>query len=128
MTRELRLLSRTRERPFTRFQLDYEVTIAALAFDLLSYRFVVFLTEFYCLFDHWPHNEFVCLVFKFIMNFMRFFLWSYFERAGVDTPNRQIPQVTLQLVRMTSKLVDIYKRQDSGKLMTRFYPSSETKR
>ena len=46
----------------------------------------------------------------------------------IDTPKRQISQVALQLIWMISKLVDIYRRQDMDKLMTTFYPSSETKR
>ena len=49
------------------------------------------------------------------------------EKYIVDTLKRQIPQVALQLVWMISKLVDVYKRQDTDKLTTRFCPSLEIK-
>lgn len=73
MTRELRLLPRTRERPFTRFQPEYEATIVALAFDPLTYRFIVFLAGYYRPFGHRPHDDLVCLMFDSATN-----SWSKF--------------------------------------------------
>ena len=89
MTRELRLLPRTRERPFTRFQPEYEATIAALAFDPLSYRFVVFLAGFYRPFGRWPHDEFVCLVFDSATNSWNKFV-SYIHEEFTHMNRNQV--------------------------------------
>lgn len=73
MTRQFRLLPRTRERPFTRFQPEYEASIVALTFDPVRRSFILFLAGFYRPFGHRPHDELVCLVFDSLSN-----TWSKF--------------------------------------------------
>ncbi|WOL03249.1 hypothetical protein Cni_G11969 [Canna indica] len=63
VTREFRVLPRTRERPLTRCQPEYEATLVGLAFDPVSWKLNVVLAGFYRLFGHRPRDEFVCQVF-----------------------------------------------------------------
>ncbi|XP_019708708.1 F-box protein At5g49610 [Elaeis guineensis] len=63
MTREVRVLPRTRERPFTRCQPEYEATLVGLAFDPFSWRFHVVLAGFHRHFGYRPQDQLVCQVF-----------------------------------------------------------------
>ncbi|KAG6536116.1 F-box protein At5g49610-like [Zingiber officinale] len=63
VTREFRVLPRTRDRPLTRCQPEYEATLVGLAFDPFSWNFNVVLAGFYRLFGHRPRDDFVCQVF-----------------------------------------------------------------
>lgn len=63
MTREFRPLPRTRERPFTRCQPEYEATLVGLAFDPFSWRFHVVLAGLHRHFGHRARDQFFCQVF-----------------------------------------------------------------
>ncbi|KAJ4957311.1 hypothetical protein NE237_014094 [Protea cynaroides] len=63
MTREYKMLPRTRERPVTRFHPDDEATLVGLAFNLSNLKFNVVLAGFYRPFGHRPLDSFICLVF-----------------------------------------------------------------
>ncbi|XP_043723251.1 F-box protein At5g49610 isoform X2 [Telopea speciosissima] len=63
MTREFKLLPRTRERPMTRFHPDDEATLVGLAFNLSTLKFNVVLAGFYRPFGRRPLDSFICLVF-----------------------------------------------------------------
>ncbi|KAF6156602.1 hypothetical protein GIB67_014581 [Kingdonia uniflora] len=63
MTREYKLLPRTRERPMTRFHPDDEATLVGLGFNLSTQKFNVVLAGFYRPFGRRPLDSFICLVF-----------------------------------------------------------------
>ncbi|KAK9086242.1 hypothetical protein Syun_028636 [Stephania yunnanensis] len=63
MTRDYRLLPRTRERPMTRFHPDNEATLVGLAYDLCNQKFKVVLAGFYRPFGRRPLDSFICLVY-----------------------------------------------------------------
>ncbi|XP_057475730.1 F-box protein At5g49610 [Actinidia eriantha] len=63
MTREYKLLPKSRERPVTRFYPDGEATLVALACDLSMQKFNVVLAGNHRTFGHRPDNTFICLVF-----------------------------------------------------------------
>ncbi|OVA13571.1 F-box domain [Macleaya cordata] len=63
MTREFKLLPRTRERPMTRFHPDDEATLVGLAVDLSTQKYNVVLAGFYRPFGRRPLDSFICLVF-----------------------------------------------------------------
>ncbi|XP_010267910.1 PREDICTED: F-box protein At5g49610 [Nelumbo nucifera] len=63
LTREFKLLPRTRERPMTRFHPDDEATLVGLAFNVSNQKFNVVLAGFYRPFGHRPLDSFVCVVF-----------------------------------------------------------------
>ncbi|KAJ6790931.1 F-box protein-like [Iris pallida] len=62
-TRDFRPLPRARERPFTRFQPEYEATLVGLAFDPSTYEYNVVLAGFYRPFGRRPQDRLVCMVF-----------------------------------------------------------------
>ncbi|KAF7144827.1 hypothetical protein RHSIM_Rhsim04G0242300 [Rhododendron simsii] len=63
MTREYKLLPKTRERPLTRFYPDGEATLVGLACDLSMQKFNVVLAGHHRTFGHRPERTFICLVF-----------------------------------------------------------------
>ncbi|KAF8401284.1 hypothetical protein HHK36_012217 [Tetracentron sinense] len=63
MTREFKLLPRTRERPATRFHPDDEATLVGLACNLSTPKFSVVLAGFHRPFGRRPLNSFICLVY-----------------------------------------------------------------
>ncbi|KAF9620909.1 hypothetical protein IFM89_015306 [Coptis chinensis] len=63
MTRDYKMLPRTRERPMTRFHPDDEATLVGLSFDVGSSRFSVVLAGFYRPFGRRPLDSFICLVY-----------------------------------------------------------------
>lgn len=79
MTGDFRLLPRTRERPFTRFQQEYEANLVGLAFDPCAYTFNVVLAGFYRPFGHRPHEQLVCLVFDSVSNSWSRFVSNLYE-------------------------------------------------
>ncbi|XP_020080821.1 F-box protein At5g49610-like isoform X3 [Ananas comosus] len=66
MTREFRVLPRTRERPFTRSEPEYEATLVGLGFDPATWRIHVAIAGFHRSFGRWPRGgdrRLVCKVF-----------------------------------------------------------------
>ncbi|KAA8531188.1 hypothetical protein F0562_005898 [Nyssa sinensis] len=63
MTREFKLLPKTRERPVTRFYPDVEATLVGLACDLSKQKFNVVLAGYHRFFGHRPDKTFICFVF-----------------------------------------------------------------
>ncbi|WCJ23257.1 F-box family protein [Euphorbia peplus] len=63
MTREFRLLPRSRERPVTRFYPDGEATLVGLACSLSMEKFYVVLAGHHRTFGHRSDGTFICLVF-----------------------------------------------------------------
>ncbi|KAL6532520.1 hypothetical protein OROGR_014490 [Orobanche gracilis] len=63
MTKEYRLLPRTRERPVTRFYPDGEATLVGLACDLSTQKYSVVLAGYHRAFGHRPDRTFICMVF-----------------------------------------------------------------
>nr|AFK41573.1 unknown [Lotus japonicus] len=63
VTREFRLLPRSRERHVTRFYPDGEATLVGLACDSTCQRFNVVLAGCHRTFGHRPDGSFICLVF-----------------------------------------------------------------
>ncbi|KAI8002850.1 F-box protein [Camellia lanceoleosa] len=74
MTREYKLLPRSRERPVTRFYPDGEATLVGLACDLSMQRFNVVLAGYHRSFGHRPDKTFICLVFDSVSNRWRKFV------------------------------------------------------
>ncbi|KAJ0736364.1 putative F-box domain, galactose oxidase/kelch, beta-propeller, F-box associated interaction [Helianthus annuus] len=63
MTREFKLLPRSRERPVTRFYPDGEATLVGLTCDLLSNRYNVVLAGYHRMFGHRPEGKLICSVY-----------------------------------------------------------------
>ncbi|PKI72805.1 F-box protein At5g49610-like [Punica granatum] len=63
MTREFRLLPRSRERPVTRFYPDGEAALVGLACDLPGQKYNVVLAGYHRTFGHRPDGTFICSVF-----------------------------------------------------------------
>ncbi|XP_062108849.1 F-box protein At5g49610 [Humulus lupulus] len=63
MTREFKLLPRSRERPVTRFYPDGEAALVGLACNLSTQKFNVVLAGYHRNFGHRPDGTFICLVF-----------------------------------------------------------------
>lgn len=63
MTRQFKLLPRSRERPVTRFYPDGEATLVGVSCDLLSNRYNVVLAGYHRMFGHRPEGKLICLVF-----------------------------------------------------------------
>ncbi|KAK6160954.1 hypothetical protein DH2020_004335 [Rehmannia glutinosa] len=63
MTKEYRLLPKTRERPVTRFYPDGEATIVGLACNMLTQKYNVVLAGYHRSFGHRPERTFICMVF-----------------------------------------------------------------
>ncbi|RZC87921.1 hypothetical protein C5167_004105 [Papaver somniferum] len=68
MTKEYKLLPKTRERPMTRFHPDDEATLVGLGVDMVKGKFNVVLAGFYRPFGRRPLDSFVCLVYDSEMN------------------------------------------------------------
>lgn len=79
ITREFRVLPRTRDRPFTRTQPFYEATLVGLCFNPISFRFTVVLAGFYRSFGQFRGNQFVSNVFDSQTN-----SWKRFEFPLID--------------------------------------------
>lgn len=63
MTREYKLLPRSRERPITRFYPDGEATLVGLGCNLLTQKYHVVLAGYHRSFGHRPERTFICLVY-----------------------------------------------------------------
>ncbi|KAL8205057.1 hypothetical protein R6Q57_010680 [Mikania cordata] len=63
MTREFKLLPRSRERPVTRFYPDGEATLVGVSCDLLRNRYDVVLAGYHRMFGHRPEGKLICSVF-----------------------------------------------------------------
>ncbi|GFQ07812.1 F-box protein at5g49610 [Phtheirospermum japonicum] len=63
MTRQYKLLPKTRERPVTRFYPDGEATLIGLACDMSAQKYNVVLAGYHRAFGHRPERTFVCMVF-----------------------------------------------------------------
>ncbi|KAL1359013.1 hypothetical protein HN51_004233 [Arachis hypogaea] len=74
VTREFRLLPKSRERPVTRFYPDGEATLVGLACDSMYQKFNVVLAGCHRTFGHRPDGSFICLVFDSEMNKWRKFI------------------------------------------------------
>ncbi|RZC53005.1 hypothetical protein C5167_011858 [Papaver somniferum] len=68
MTKEYKLLPKTRERPMTRFHPDDEATLVGLGVDMVKGKFNVVLAGFYRPFGRRPLDSFVCLVYDSEVN------------------------------------------------------------
>ncbi|KAK4265931.1 hypothetical protein QN277_026918 [Acacia crassicarpa] len=74
MTREFKLLPKSRERPVTRFYPDGEATLVGLACDLTCQKFKVVLAGYHRTFGHRSDGSFICLVFESELNKWRKFI------------------------------------------------------
>lgn len=74
MTREFKLLPKTRERPVTRFYPDGEATLVGLACDLSNQKFNVVLAGCHRSFGHRPDGTFICFIFDSESNKWRKFV------------------------------------------------------
>ncbi|XP_017216057.1 F-box protein At5g49610 [Daucus carota subsp. sativus] len=74
MTKEYKVLPRSRERPVTRFHPDGEATLVGLACDLLTQKYSVVLAGYHRTFGHRPDRKFMCLVFDSECNKWRKFV------------------------------------------------------
>lgn len=63
MTKEFRLLPRSRERPVTRFHPDNDATLVGLACDVVTQKYNVVLAGYHRSFGHRPERTFICMVF-----------------------------------------------------------------
>ncbi|KAM7463172.1 hypothetical protein LguiA_031293 [Lonicera macranthoides] len=74
MTREYKLLPRSRERPVSRFYPDNEATLVGLACDLSAQKYNVVLAGYHRTFGHRPDNTFMCFIFDSESNKWRKFI------------------------------------------------------
>ncbi|XP_015574689.1 F-box protein At5g49610 [Ricinus communis] len=74
MTREFKLLPRSRERPVTRFYPDGEATLVGIACNLSMQKFNVVLAGYHRTFGHRSDGTFICLVFDSDTNKWRKFV------------------------------------------------------
>lgn len=74
VTREYRLLPKSRERHVTRFYPDGEATLVGLACDSAYRKFNVVLAGYHRMFGHRPDGSFICLVFDSELNKWRKFV------------------------------------------------------
>lgn len=74
MTREFKLLPRSRERPVTRFYPDGEATLVGLACNLSTQNFNVVLAGYHRTFGHRSDGTFICLVYDSESNKWRKFV------------------------------------------------------
>ncbi|KAL8047478.1 hypothetical protein ABFX02_07G002600 [Erythranthe guttata] len=79
MTKEYRLLPKTRERPFSRFYPDGEATLVGLACDIYTQTYNVVLAGYHRSFGHRPGRTFTCMVFDSDSN-----KWSKFVTLQND--------------------------------------------
>ncbi|KAF3456402.1 hypothetical protein FNV43_RR01052 [Rhamnella rubrinervis] len=100
MTREFKLLPRSRERPVTRFYPDGEATLVGLACDLSTQKFNVVLAGYHRTFGHRPDGTFICLVFDSESNKWRKFVsfqddqFTHMNRNQVVFVNRALHWLT----------------------------------
>lgn len=100
MTREFKLLPRSRERHVTRFYPDGEATLVGLACDLSTYKFNVVLAGYHRTFGHRPDGTFICLVFDSESNKWRKFVsfqddqFTHMNRNQVVFVNRALHWLT----------------------------------
>ncbi|OIT02943.1 PREDICTED: F-box protein At5g49610 [Nicotiana attenuata] len=74
LTREYKLLPRSRERPITRFHPDGEATLVGLACDLITQKYNVVLAGYHRSFGHRPERTFICMVYDSESNKWRKFV------------------------------------------------------
>ncbi|PIN18108.1 hypothetical protein CDL12_09234 [Handroanthus impetiginosus] len=74
MTKQYKLLPRTRERPLTRFYPNGEATLVGLACNILTQKYNVVLAGYHRLFGHRPERSFICMVFDSDSNKWRKFV------------------------------------------------------
>lgn len=80
MTREYKLLPRSRERPVSRFYPDGEATLVGLACDLSVQKYNVVLAGYHRTFGHRPDNTFMCFIFDSESNKWRKFISQQDDR------------------------------------------------
>ncbi|KAK6930322.1 F-box domain [Dillenia turbinata] len=80
MTREFRLLPRSRERTITRFHPDDEATLVGLACNVSSWNYTVVLAGNHRTFTHRTDGTFICWVFNSELNKWRKFVTSQDHR------------------------------------------------
>ncbi|KAL3812248.1 hypothetical protein ACJIZ3_013516 [Penstemon smallii] len=74
MTKEYKLLPKSRERPVTRFYPDDEATLVGLACNVFTLKYSVVLAGYHRSFGHRPERTFVCKVFDSDSNKWRKFV------------------------------------------------------
>ncbi|KAL0393341.1 UNVERIFIED_CONTAM: F-box protein [Sesamum radiatum] len=74
MTKEYRLLPKSRERPVSRFYPDGEATLVGLACNLSTQNYNVVLAGYHRSFGHRPERTFICSVFDSVSNKWRKFV------------------------------------------------------
>ncbi|KAJ8766262.1 hypothetical protein K2173_022321 [Erythroxylum novogranatense] len=79
MTREFKLLPKSRERPVTRFYPNGDAALVGLACNLSMQKFNVVLAGYHRTFGHRPDGTFICLVFDSGLNAWRKFISSQNE-------------------------------------------------
>ncbi|KAK9068342.1 hypothetical protein SSX86_012453 [Deinandra increscens subsp. villosa] len=88
MTREFRLLPRSRERPITRFYPDGEATLVGVSCDLSGSRYNVVLAGYHRMFGHRPEGKLICSVFDSGSNKWRRYVSDDQEDHGFSHMNR----------------------------------------
>ncbi|KAH0704970.1 hypothetical protein KY290_009684 [Solanum tuberosum] len=74
LTREYKLLPRSRERPITRFHPDGEASLVGLGCDLMKQKYNVVLAGYHRSFGHRPERTFICMVYDSELNKWRKFV------------------------------------------------------
>ncbi|KAJ6429590.1 hypothetical protein OIU84_021067 [Salix udensis] len=90
MTREFRLLPRSRERPVTRFYPDGEATLVGLGCNLSVQKFNVVLAGYHRTFGRRPDGTFICMVFDSDTNKWRKFVSFQDDRIALMNRNRVV--------------------------------------
>ncbi|KAJ6726564.1 F-BOX PROTEIN INTERACTION DOMAIN PROTEIN-RELATED [Salix purpurea] len=90
MTREFRLLPRSRERPETRFYPDGEATLVGLGCNLSVQKFNVVLAGYHRTFGRRPDGTFICMVFDSDTNKWRKFVSFQDDRIALMNRNRVV--------------------------------------
>lgn len=90
MTREFRLLPRSRERPVTRFYPDGEATLVGLGCNLSVQKFSVVLAGYHRTFGHRPDGTFICMVFDSDTNKWRKFVSFQDDRFTLMNRNQVV--------------------------------------
>lgn len=90
MTREFRLLPRSRERPVTRFYPDGEATLVGLGCNLSAQKFNVVLAGYHRTFGHRPDGTFICMVFDSDTNKWRKFVSFQDDRFTLMNRNQVV--------------------------------------
>ncbi|KAF9677185.1 hypothetical protein SADUNF_Sadunf08G0081600 [Salix dunnii] len=90
MTREFRLLPKSRERPVTRFYPDGEATLVGLGCNLSVQKFNVVLAGYHRTFGRRPDGTFICMVFDSDTNKWRKFVSFQDDRIALMNRNRVV--------------------------------------